>query len=58
MVTVELKYQSKVPRSDVFGIIDFEKGRRSRRGVFITKDTWSQRRTHVEMPASIFLLLP
>jgi predicted AAA+ superfamily ATPase len=55
---IELKYQPKVQRSDVFGIIDFEKGGKSRKGVIITKDTWAQRRTHVEIPASIFLILP
>jgi hypothetical protein len=55
---IELKYQPRVQRSDVFGIIDFEKGGKSRKGVIITKDTWAQRRLHVEIPASIFLLLP
>ena len=54
---IELKYQPKVRRSDVFSVIDFEKGGKSRKGVIITKDAWAQRRTHVEMPASIFLLL-
>jgi hypothetical protein len=54
---IELKYQPKVRRSDVFGIIDFGKGGSSRKGVMITKDTWARRTTHVEIPASIFLLL-
>jgi len=55
---IELKYQLKMQRSDVFGIIDFEKGGRSHKGIIVTKDTLAERKTHVEIPASIFLLLP
>lgn len=53
---IELKYQPKVQRIDVLHL-DFEKGGKSLKGVIITKDIWAQRRTHIEMPASIFLLL-
>ncbi len=55
---IELKYQQRLQRSDLFGIIDFEKGGRSRKGIVITKDIWAEGRTHVEIPASVFLLLP
>ncbi|MEM2888044.1 MAG: ATP-binding protein [Candidatus Bathyarchaeia archaeon] len=54
---IELKYQAKVQKSDVFSIIDFEKTGKSSKGIIITKDTWAQRRTHVEVPTSVFLLL-
>ncbi|MCX8182299.1 MAG: ATP-binding protein [Candidatus Methanomethyliaceae archaeon] len=55
---IELKYQPKVRKSDVFGIIDFEKGGKSSKGIIITKDAWNEKRTHIEMPASVFLILP
>ncbi|MBS7637683.1 ATP-binding protein [Candidatus Bathyarchaeota archaeon] len=54
---IETKYQKRLQRSDIYGVIDFEKGGKSTKGIIITKETWAESRTHVEIPASIFLLL-
>ncbi|MEM3795244.1 MAG: ATP-binding protein [Thermoprotei archaeon] len=54
---IEVKHQQKVRASDIFGIADFEKGGKSRRGVIITKNSWAETRTHVEIPTSVFLIL-
>jgi len=54
---IELKYQSRIQRSDVYGIIDFIKGGRSYKGIIITKDTFVQGKSYVGIPVSLFLLL-
>jgi hypothetical protein len=54
---IELKYQSTINRSDVYGIIDFMKGGRSHKGIVITKDAIAEGRSYVGIPVSLFILL-
>lgn len=54
---IELKYQSSIRRSDVYGIIDFIKGGRSHKGIIITKDVFVQGKSYIGIPVPIFLLL-
>jgi len=54
---IEVKYQGAIRRSDLYGMIDFMKDGRSRRGIIITKDTLGQGRSHTEVPLPIFLLM-
>lgn len=54
---IEVKYQGAIRRNDLYGIIDFMKGGRSRRGIIITKDALGQGRNHTEVPLPIFLLM-
>ena len=54
---IEVKYQGSIRRNDLYGMIDFMKGGRSRRGIIITKDALGQGRNHTEVPLPIFLLM-
>lgn len=53
---IELKFQSTINRSDVYGIIDFMKGGKSHKGIVVTKDAIVEGRNHVGIPASLFML--
>jgi predicted AAA+ superfamily ATPase len=54
---IELKYQSSIQRSDVYGIIDFLKGGKAHKGIVATKDAFIHGRSHVGIPVSTFLLM-
>lgn len=54
---VEVKYQAKVRKEDGFGIIDFQKGGKASNGLLLTRDSLESRRSYLEIPVSIFLLL-
>ena len=54
---IELKYQSSIQRSDVYGIIDFLKGGKAHKGIIATKDAFIHGRSHVGIPVSTFLLM-
>jgi predicted AAA+ superfamily ATPase len=54
---MEVKYQGKIRSEDGFGIIDFQKGGNASNGLLLTRDSLESRRSYIEMPVSVFLLL-
>lgn len=56
-VPVEVKHQSKISSEDAMPIIDFQKGGKSSAGIILTKDSLSEKRSHVELPVHLCLLL-
>lgn len=54
---IEVKYQGKIRNEDGFGIIDFQKGGDASNGLLLTKDSLASKRSYVEIPVSVFLLL-
>lgn len=54
---IEVKYQTKIRKEDGFGIIDFQKGGKALNGLLLTRDALELRRSYLEMPVSVFLLL-
>lgn len=54
---IEVKYQSKISNEDGFSIIDFQKGGKSSKGLLLTKDLLEVRRSYIEVPVPLFLLL-
>lgn len=56
-IPIELKYQSKIRRDDLYGIFDFMKGGRSGRGIVVTKNELSEEDGYVKIPVSLFLLI-
>jgi predicted AAA+ superfamily ATPase len=53
---VEVKYQSQIRKEDGYGMIDFQKGGRSLRGIMLTKDSLAEQRSYVQIPVPLFLL--
>ncbi|MBS7654647.1 MAG: ATP-binding protein [Thermoproteota archaeon] len=56
-VPIEVKYQSKISSENGFSIIDFQKGGKSSKGLLLTKDSLEAKRSYIEVPVPIFLLL-
>jgi uncharacterized protein len=54
---IEVKYQGKIRNEDGFGIIDFQKGGNASDGLLLTKASLESKRSYLEMPVSVFLLL-
>ena len=54
---IEVKYQGKIRNEDGFGIIDFQKGGNASNGLLLTKDSLESKRSYMEIPVSVFLLL-
>ncbi len=54
---IEVKYQTKIRKEDGFGIIDFQRAGKALNGVLLTKDSLRTRRSYLEIPVSVFLLL-
>ncbi|MBI2184541.1 MAG: ATP-binding protein [Thaumarchaeota archaeon] len=54
---IEVKYQGRINREDAFGILDFQKGGKSLNGLLLTKDKMELKRSYLEIPVPVFLLL-
>lgn len=54
---IEVKYRGKIQKEDGFGIIDFQKGGNASNGLLLTKDSLESRRSYLEIPVPVFLLL-
>jgi len=54
---LEVKYQPKISKEDAFGIIDFQKGGKASNGLLLTKGSLDLRRSYLEIPVPLFLLL-
>jgi len=54
---IEVKYQNKINSGDAQPIIDFQKGGKSTSGLLLTKGTLGQKRSHVEIPVALCLML-
>ena len=54
---IEVKYQNKTTSGDAAPIIDFQKGGKSTSGLLLTKDTMGEKRSHVEIPVALCLML-
>jgi hypothetical protein len=54
---IEVKYRGKIQKEDGFGIIDFQKGGNATSGLLLTKDSLESRRSYLEIPVPVFLLL-
>lgn len=56
-VPIEVKYRGRIQKEDGFGIIDFQKGGNASNGLLLTKDSLGSRRSYLEIPVPVFLLL-
>lgn len=54
---MEVKYQSDINRSDLYGIIDFKKSSKSKRGILLSKDKLEVKGNITSLPVWLFLIL-
>jgi predicted AAA+ superfamily ATPase len=54
---IEVKYQNTIKSSDAQPIADFQKGGKSTSGLLLTKDTLAAKRSYLEIPVSLCLML-
>jgi predicted AAA+ superfamily ATPase len=54
---IEVKYQSSIRRSDLYGVIDFEKGAVSPSGLILAKEKLQSRNKITIVPLTLFLML-
>ncbi len=54
---VEVKYQNRIAAEDARSILDFQKTGKSTKGLIITKDSFAEKNSHVEIPAHLALLI-
>jgi len=54
---IEVKYQNKISAEDAQPIADFQKGGKSTKGLLLTKDTLGEKRSHLEIPVALCLML-
>jgi len=57
MVPLEVKFQEKIRRDDLYGIADFRKATGSKGGIILSKDLLSAKNGYAIVPVSTFLLL-
>ena len=57
VIPFEVKYKSKISRSDKYGLIDFMKDTNTKRGFMLSKDTLQISRNISIIPIWLFLLL-
>jgi len=57
LTPIEVKYQNRVRRGDLYGLIDFKKATKTDRGIVVTKNDLRIEGEAVLVPASLFLLL-
>lgn len=54
---IEVKYQSRLNAEDFQPVLDFQKGGKSTRGLLLTKDILQEKRSHLEIPVALCLML-
>ncbi len=57
LIPIEVKYQNRIKKDDLYGLIDFKKATKTNRGIIITKNELRVEKEAVLIPASLFLLL-
>lgn len=57
LVPIEIKYQSRISRDDLYALSDFRKATGTKGGVLVTRDELGERSGFAMVPASLFLLL-
>ena len=57
LIPIEVKYQNNIKKDDFYGLIDFKKATKTKRGIIITKNDLRVENEAVLIPASLFLLL-
>ncbi len=57
LVPIEIKYQSRISREDLYALSDFRKATGTKGGVLVTRDELGERSGFAMVPASLFLLL-
>ena len=57
VIPVEIKYQARVRRDDLWGLTDFAKATGVRPGILVSRDDLRAEGPAVLVPASVFLLL-
>lgn len=54
---IEVKFQSALKKSDLYGIIDFSKSMPGQRGIILSKDVLESKNKIIVVPIALFLLL-
>ena len=57
LIPIEVKYQNDIKKDDFYGLIDFKKATKTKRGIIITKNDLRVENEAVLIPVSLFLLL-
>lgn len=57
LIPIEVKYQNKIKTGDFYGLIDFKKATKTKRGIILTKNDLRIEKEVVLIPVSLFLLL-
>lgn len=56
-IPIEVKFQNKIKRDDLYALADFRKISGLKGGIVLSKDTLSATNGHSILPVSVFLLL-
>ncbi len=56
-VPIEVKYQSRISSDDALPIIDFQKGGQPTHGIILTKDSLEEKKSYLEIPVHLGLVL-